>query len=62
MKESKYVNEVLIVKYICMSQEIGGERRSEVVRESPYITPPFKGSTPQCVDLHEVAVLAGLGN
>ena len=42
VKESKYVNEVIIVKYICTLEKIGGEQRSEVVRESPYITPPSK--------------------
>ena len=36
VKESKYMNEVIIVRYIYMSEETGGGRRSEVVRESPY--------------------------
>ena len=36
VKESKYMNEVIIVKYIYTSEEVGGEQRSEVVRESPY--------------------------
>jgi len=33
---SKYMNEMIIMKYIYTSEETRGERRSEVVRESPY--------------------------
>ena len=35
VNESKYVNEMIIVKYIYTSEETGGERRSESRKGSP---------------------------
>ena len=41
VNESKYVNEMIIVKYIYTSEETGGERRSESHKGSPLTSPPL---------------------
>ena len=59
ISNSKYMNELDNSE---MCTYVGGERRWAevgVVRDVPLHHPPFKGATPRCVDLHEVAMSAG---